>query len=92
MRQPDRSLYRTCLIACGLLAAGVAAAQTEREPSAPNPSGKLDKSDGIITPPSGIDQDMTQKPPDIGATMPVIPPEAVTPPGATPDAPKPEPK
>jgi hypothetical protein len=36
-------------------------------------SDKLHRQDGVIRPPSGIDPEMTQKPPPVGKT-PVIPP------------------
>lgn len=74
---------------------GLALAQTT--PSSPAPeqaptlSEKLNKTDGVIAPPPSGDQDMTQAPPNVGKT-PVIPPQAVTPPGEEPGAPKPEPK
>jgi hypothetical protein len=57
----------------------------------PSLSEKLNRTDGVIAPPPSGDTDMTQRPPNVG-TMPVIPPQAVTPPGQTPGAPKPEPK
>jgi hypothetical protein len=38
-------------------------------------SDKLDRSDGVIHPPGGVDPEMTQAPPRVGSkSMPVIPP------------------
>ncbi|MDB5594344.1 MAG: hypothetical protein JWM36_1305 [Hyphomicrobiales bacterium] len=60
-------------------------------PSQPSLSEKLDKSDGVITPPSNVDPEMRQAPPNVGNSMPVIPPNAVNP-DQPPSAPKPEAK
>jgi len=74
---------------------GMALAQTT--PSSPAPeqaptlSDKLNQTNGVITPPPTGDQEITQRPPNVG-TMPVIPPQAVTPPGQTAQQPKPDPK
>lgn len=35
---------------------------------------KLDRSNGVIRPPAGVDPGLTQPPPQTGARMPVIPP------------------
>jgi hypothetical protein len=58
----------------------------------PTLSDKLNATDGVITPPPSGDADMTQTPPNVGAKMPVIPPQAVTPPGEAPGGPTPDPK
>jgi hypothetical protein len=43
-----------------------------------NLSERLDRSEGVITPPAGVDPEMTVRPkePGAGSTMPVIPPPA----------------
>src|SRR5947209_756135 len=47
-------------------------------PSVPPASGTLssdlNRSGGVITPPSGIDPEIKQTPPSTGSTMPIIPP------------------
>lgn len=47
-------------------------------PGAPSASGSLssdlNRSGGVIKPPTGIDPEIKQPPPATGATMPVIPP------------------
>jgi hypothetical protein len=60
-------------------------------PAQPTLSEKLDKSDGVITPPGNVDPEMRQAPPNVGNSMPVIPPSAVNP-DQPPGAPKPEAK
>jgi hypothetical protein len=60
-------------------------------PAQPTLSEKLDKSDGVITPPGNVDPEMRQAPPNVGNTMPVIPPSAVNP-DQPPNTPKPESK
>ena len=37
-------------------------------------SDKLDRTDGVIHPPRGVDPEMSKKPPPSGSSMPVIPP------------------
>jgi hypothetical protein len=68
------------------LAAGPAGAQptdralqpkTETEgqgPSSGNLSERLDRSDGVIRPPAGVDPQIQVPPPESGGRMPVIPP------------------
>ena len=51
---------------------------------------KLKRSEGVITPPPSGDGEMTQTPPDVGATMPVIPPSSVPPSESAPGDIKPE--
>ncbi len=72
-----------------------AMAQTATPPSTdqqPTLSDKLNATDGVIAPQPSGDADMTQKPPSVGEKMPVIPPQAVTPPGEAPGGPTPDPK
>lgn len=38
------------------------------------PSSDLSRSGGVITPPTGVDPEIRQLPPQTGAKMPVIPP------------------
>ncbi|MDB5642733.1 MAG: hypothetical protein JWN07_2050 [Hyphomicrobiales bacterium] len=87
----------TILLALGSALPGAALAQTTPSTPAPSAGGqptlseKLSRTDGVIAPPASGDADMTQTPPNVG-TMPVIPPQAVTPPGETPGGPTPDPK
>jgi hypothetical protein len=55
-------------------------------PSGDNLSEKLDRSNGVIAPPSGVDPGIAVAPKDPGAgsTMPVIPPPAGTNPSVRP--------
>lgn len=71
-----------------------AMAQNAPPPADPQPtlSDKLNATDGVIAPPPSGDTEMTQRPPNVGAKTPIIPPQAVTPPGYKPDSPPPEPK
>jgi hypothetical protein len=72
-----------------------AMAQTTTTPPStdqPTLSDKLSATDGVIAPPPTGDADMTQTPPNVGGKMPVIPPQAVTPPGEAPGGPTPDPK
>lgn len=46
-------------------------------------SQKLDKSEGVIKPPAGVDPEIRVQPPPTGGTMPVIPPPGE--PGGNPD-------
>ena len=54
------------------------AARQPTSPAVPRASGSLssdlNRSGGVITPPSGIDPEIKQTPPPTGAKMPVIPP------------------
>ena len=90
-----RSLHLILSVAICTAAPGAAVAQTTPSSPAteqpPTLSEKLSKTDGVITPPPSGDTEMTQPAPNVG-TMPVIPPQAVTPPGQKPGEPKPEPK
>jgi hypothetical protein len=43
-------------------------------PPAGNPSDRLERSDGVIRPPAGVDPQIQVPPPEPGARMPVIPP------------------
>jgi hypothetical protein len=85
------------LVIFAVVAASPMVALAQTTPSSPAPdkaptlSEKLNKTDGVITPPPSGDTEMTQPTPNVG-TMPVIPPQAVTPPGQAPGEPKPEPK
>lgn len=84
---------------CGTSASATELAQAQPDatgkvqpaPAQPSLSEKLDKSDGVITPPGNVDPEMRQAPPNVGNSMPVIPPSAVHP-DQPPGAPKPEPK
>lgn len=74
-----------------------ALAQAQQQAPAPvtpdqNLSEKLNRSDGVITPPPSGDAQMTQTPPNVGAKMPVIPPEIIPPANEPPGTPKPEAK
>jgi hypothetical protein len=71
-----------------------AMAQTAPPPATDQPtlSDKLNATDGVIAPPPSGDADMTQTPPNVGGKMPVIKPDAVTPPGEAPGGPTPDPK
>jgi hypothetical protein len=74
------------VVLCGSWAVGAAAQRppasqiSEKiEPKSPPPpeegnKDKFQREDGVIKPPSDIDQGMTIKPPNKGGTMPVIPP------------------
>jgi hypothetical protein len=85
------------LVIFAVVAASPIVALAQTTPSSPGPdqaptlSEKLSKTDGVIKPPPSGDTEMTQPTPNVG-TMPVIPPQAVTPPGQEPGQPKPEPK
>ena len=57
----------------------------------PTLSEKLQANNGVIKRPKNVDPEMTQQPPNIDATMPVIPPSAVRP-DTAPDGVKPEAK
>jgi hypothetical protein len=51
--------------------------KTETEGQAPSSgslSDRLDRSDGVIRPPAGVDPQIQVPPPEPGARMPVIPP------------------
>ncbi len=69
--------------------AGMAAAQTSPPPDQPQSQipeklappldngakeNKLQREDGVIKPPANVDPAMTEKPPETGGRMPVIPP------------------
>jgi hypothetical protein len=43
-------------------------------PSSDNLSERLNRSDGVIRPPTGVDPQMQVPPPEPGSRMPVIPP------------------
>jgi hypothetical protein len=66
----------------GFGAAAMAAEEPSRSPAtgqtAPPASGnlssELNRSGGVITPPSGVDPGIKETPPPTGSTMPVIPP------------------
>lgn len=47
-------------------------------------SDKLDRTDGVIHPPRGVDPEMSKEPPQTGSSMPVIPPPGT--PGGKPGA------
>ena len=82
-------MHRICLVAAAVLGFGAVAVAAE-EPSgrpgtgqSPTPtvppasgtlSNDLNRSGGVITPPTGIDPEIKQTPPPSGSTMPVIPP------------------
>jgi hypothetical protein len=42
-------------------------------------SDRLDRTDGVIKPPAGVDPKIHEPTPPTGSRMPVIPPQAVTP-------------
>lgn len=71
-----------CVAAAANVAPETASPQTVPEDTEPGKSGssggslsdKLDRSDGVIHPPPGIDPEMSKSPPPTGSTMPVIPP------------------
>jgi hypothetical protein len=56
--------------------AGAESPTPKLPPSDENLSQKLDRSDGVIKPPGGVDPEMHVPPkdPDAGGSMPVIPP------------------
>ena len=58
--------------------AGRPAAGQPATPAVPPASGTLssdlNRSGGVITPPTGIDPEIKQTPPPSGSTMPIIPP------------------
>jgi hypothetical protein len=80
------SAFTACLLAAtaGASAWGQAAADRDRQPRtetegqsppAQNPSERLDRSQGVIRPPAGVDPGMQVPPPDPGSQRtPVIPP------------------
>ncbi len=92
-----RKLRFTILLAFCAALPGAALAQTTPQPSVPATdeqptlSEKLSRTDGVLTPAPSGDDDMTHMPPNVG-TMPVIPPQAITPPGEMPGGPTPDPK
>lgn len=71
-----------CVAAATGAAPETASQQKVPEDTAPGKSGstsgplsdKLDRTDGVIHPPPGIDPEMSKPPPPTGSTMPVIPP------------------
>jgi hypothetical protein len=82
-------MHRICLIAAAVLGFGAVAVVAEEPsgrpgagqletPTVPPASGTsssdLNRSGGLITPPTGIDPAIKQSPPATGSTMPVIPP------------------
>ena len=82
-------MYRICLVAAAVLSVGAVVAAAEEPsgrpeagqpatPAVPSASGTfssdLNRSDGVITPPAGIDPEIKQTPPPTGSTMPIIPP------------------
>jgi hypothetical protein len=87
-RAPKRIALTIAGLAAAILTAGVAFAQpaadrdrqprSETEGQAPppsNPSEQLDRSQGVIRPPGGVDPGMQVPPPDPGSQRtPVIPP------------------
>ena len=82
-------MHRICLVAAAVLGLGALAAAAEEpggrpgagQPATPAvpPAGAtlstdLNRSGGVITPPTGIDPEIKQTPPPTGSTMPIIPP------------------
>ena len=82
-------MHRMCLVVAVAVAFGAVVAAAEEPsgrpganqpatPAVPPASGTLssdlNRSGGVITPPSGIDPEIKQTPPPTGARMPIIPP------------------
>jgi hypothetical protein len=82
-------MHRICLVAAAVLGLGAIAVAAEEPsgrpgtarpatPAVPPASGTsssdLNRSGGVITPPSDVDPEMKQTPPSTGAKMPIIPP------------------
>jgi hypothetical protein len=82
-------MHRICLVAAAILGFGavvVAAEEPSGRPGAGQPatpgvppatgtsSSDLNRSGGVITPPTGVDPEIKQTPPATGSTMPIIPP------------------
>ena len=82
-------MHRICLVMAAVLGFGAVVAAAE-EPSGRTGAGQpatpvvppasgtlssdLNRSGGVITPPTGIDPEIKQTPPPTGSTMPIIPP------------------
>jgi hypothetical protein len=82
-------MHRKCLVIAAILGYGAFVAAAEEPsgrpgavqptmPAVPPASGTsssdLNRSGGVITPPSDVDPEMKQTPPSTGAKMPIIPP------------------
>jgi hypothetical protein len=90
-----RRLYLAAVAVLGLSAVVATAEEPTRrpgvdQPTSPTmppvsgrPSSDLNRTGGIITPPTGVDREIKQTPPPTGAKMPVIPPPGRRPVGKT---------